>query len=229
MDRPRAGVLVVTGVFSEGQSPEDHLAAMRAEGQRLRRLGAHTAIAAAIPKAAAAHDWSLLSLLLQALSILCILHGSDAAFAEALAAPLADGTTTVQRLFALISDTQDQIPRGFPFKKVPPGGRTGDGGACFDPATDVAAVRTGPGRRMQAVLALRHVLVVVWGSQDTMARLVDVARAEAGLPPRPTSTASAAMGRRAARHRTNAGPRSPVGRATCRRGVQVVAAGRGGL
>jgi len=95
---------------------------MRTEGQRLRRLGAHTVIVAAIPKAAAAHDWSLLSLLLQALSILCILHDNDMEFAESLAAPLADGTTTVQQLFALISDTQDQIPRGFPFKKVLPEG-----------------------------------------------------------------------------------------------------------
>jgi len=64
----------------------------------------------------------------------------------------------------------------------------------FDQPTNVAATRIGPEPRIQAVLTLRHVLVVVWGNQDTMMRLVDVARAEAGLPPRPTSTASAAMG-----------------------------------
>ena len=108
------------GMFTEGMPQEVQLARMADEGARLCRLGAHRTIGAALAAVHGARDWASLSLLLQVLCLQCLAGRRDAAFAASLATPLSDGTTLVRTLFELLGETQEQIPKGFPFKKVGP-------------------------------------------------------------------------------------------------------------
>ena len=168
-----------TGVFTEGMPQEVQLARMADEGARLCRLGAHRTIGAALAAVHGARDWAALSLLLQVLCLQCLAGRRDAAFAASLALPLPDGTTLVRTLFELLGETQEQIPKGFPFKKVGPSAGARTSTRSRSPLTVV----DGPLFTTQLILTLWRVMLVAWGDFAALPLLRDVARAEAGLPP----------------------------------------------
>jgi hypothetical protein len=101
------------------------LARMQVEGLRLWRLGLPGAAADLLPAAAAARDWPLLSLCLQLVSLCATaarrvpVEAERYEAAAVLAAPRGpQHAPLLHTLWLLVAETQEHIPKGFPFKKV---------------------------------------------------------------------------------------------------------------